>query len=113
MNVKLRHFREIAINSLLTKQEGRCFVCGKDFTEKKRIAVQSNARPEGEITELDLQLVHIHCLSGREKHRRQIRARDLRSQNFSAKEIAAMMNVSITSVYNYLRGNDGENQNNP
>ena len=101
MNIQLKDFKQIVINNLKRRQEGRCAVCADDLGQDQ-VVMRFNGTKGGFVSESTLDLIHAHCVrSGKDRRKDQVLK--LKEEGLKLSEIATKVGVSITSVYNYLK----------
>lgn len=95
--------RTVLINDFMKKQKGKCYECDEELTGM--LALQFNEDPEwgGKEDSTNIQLVHTRCASRGPKHRRKSLAWKLKREGNTPKQIATMMQLSLATVYSYLK----------
>lgn len=104
MKIQLKYFKQIVINNLKRRQEGKCAVCADDLGQDQVVVRYSDGIKDGLVVgESDLDLIHLHCVrSGKDGRKDQVLK--LKEEGLKSSEIATRVGISITSVYNYLKG---------
>ena len=105
MKIQLKDFKQIVMNDLKRKQGQLCYTCHEAIAADDRVVVQYNGGEKLPIIWFEnLELVHERCIRSR-KERRKDQVLKLKEEGLKLSEIATKMGISITSVYNYLKGN--------